>query len=67
MRAISLGSEEDKTKQYYLGLSLYMLAALKFKNLDDFDGKGPISKKIAFQVACLAYHYAEHGSLEVGM
>ena len=58
------GAPEQNYKSYYLGLCLYMLGALKFKNLDSPENKAPIPRQVAFQVACLAYHTAENGELD---
>lgn len=58
------GAQEQLYKNYYLGLCLYMLGALKFKNLDLTENNAPLPKQIAFQVACLAYHSINKGWLE---
>ena len=58
------GATEQKYKNYYLGLCLYMLGALKFKNLDSPENNAPIPRQVAFQLACLAFHTAENGEIE---
>ena len=60
---IMSGSNAEKYRTYYLGLSLYLLAALKYKNLDKIVNKAPRPKQIAFLVACLSYHYTKRGLL----
>ncbi|MCB9006647.1 MAG: hypothetical protein H6656_04610 [Ardenticatenaceae bacterium] len=64
---IMAGAQEQKYKNYYLGLCLYMLGALKFSNLDSPENKAPVPKQVAFLVACLAYHTVENRELEVNL
>lgn len=46
--------------EYFRGLTLYMIGALKFDNLDELKTV-PSPKILAFWVACLANHYVENG------
>ncbi len=45
----------DDASEYYQGLVLYLLGALKFKNLDASDR--PLPKQVAFWAAVLAYQF----------
>ncbi len=45
----------NKWQEYFSGLTLYMLGALKFKNLDE------AQKQLAFWLACLAYDCVKGG------
>jgi len=54
---------DENWSEYFKGLTLYMLGALKFDNLDDISTK-PTPKKVAFWVACFANHFVENGGFE---
>lgn len=52
--------KKDGWEEYFRGLTLYMLGALKFDNLDNLKIT-PSPKILAFWVACLANHFVENG------
>jgi tetratricopeptide (TPR) repeat protein len=49
--------------EYYRGLTLYLLGALRFRNLNEHPAQ-PLPKKLAFWSALLAYEWLRHCDLD---
>jgi tetratricopeptide (TPR) repeat protein len=51
--------DADDPGEYYQGLTLYLLGALRYKNLSQ-RAEQPLPKRVAFWAAVLAYHWLLH-------